>query len=221
MTRRQRPALTPTSCLHIRRDGASFWREVFERVSLEKLDELAEGYRRTAEETADLCKHYSACKGDIGKVMDLMLFSTAEDEPRFRETVQRLIDTGHLKPYRAFAAEPAGKKKARDGRAAREALEAEESARELGLRSQGGGSDADALRSALALRDATRKGQFGHMIASLEERFGEKAGKGGKHKKARGGGGEARASAALEDPLGDEAFAAAQTRMLKKGKGGR
>jgi DnaJ family protein C protein 9 len=157
----------------------------------------------------------------MGKVLDLMLFSTAEDEPRFRETLQLQIDAGHIKSYRAFAAEPAGKKKARDSRAAREAREAEEVARELGLRSQGGGSDMGALSSALALRDAARKSQFGSMIASVEERFGEGAGKAGKQKKARGGGGQSRAPADLDDPLGGEAFAAAQARMLKKCKGGR
>lgn len=208
------PALTPCRP-HVRRDGASFWRDVFDRVSLEKLDELAAGYRHTAEETADLCKHYTACKGDLGKVMDLMIFSTAEDEPRFRETLQSLIDAGQLLPYRAFTAEPAAKKRARDRKAAREAREAEESALELGLRSQPG--DLGALRSALALRDATRKSDFGNMLESLEDRFGGKDGKAAKQKnKAHGG--ASRAPAAPEDPLSDKAFAAAQARMLEKCK---
>lgn len=48
---------------------ASYWREAFERVSLEKLDALAASYRHTEEEAADLRAHYIAAKGDMGKVI--------------------------------------------------------------------------------------------------------------------------------------------------------
>ena len=186
---------------------------MYERVSLEELDELAAAYRNTAEETRDLKEHYLACKGDMGKIMDHMMFSTAEDEPRFRETLQQLIGSGELKSLRAFSAEPESKKRARERTAAKEAKEAEAAAKELGFKRCGGGNDLDSLRSAIALRDATRKNQFGSMIDSLEERFSKKFDKRKTSKKGYSGG-----STLHEDPLDDEAFAATQARMLGKGK---
>ena len=202
---------------------------MFERVNLEKLEELAAGYRDSAEEVADLKTHYVLCKGDLGKIMDSIMFATAEEEPRLRAILQGLIDAGQLKSFRAFAAESAGKKKARAAVAASEAREAEAAAKELGLRRGGGGtSDLAALSSALALRHASRKSQFDSMLGSLEERYGGKGGggkggKGGKGIKKKGGGAkQGRGPAPMEeDPMGDEAFAAAQAKIFSKGKGGR
>lgn len=197
---------------------ASYWREAFERVSLEKLDALAASYRHTEEEAADLRAHYIAAKGDMGKVMDAMMFSTADDEPRFRETLRGLVEAGELRMYRQFEGEKDSKRLQRERRAAKEAAEAEAAAAELGL--SGGGDDA--LKSALMARGAARQSEFGSMLQSLEGRYGGagggkagKAPKGGKSGKQRGG------SALPEDPLSDEAFAAAQQRVQKRGRAGR
>eukprot|EP00966_Prymnesium_polylepis_P094485 2187013-Prymnesium_polylepis.1 len=108
----------------------------------------------------------------MGKVLDNVLFCTADDEPRFREQLQALIAAGELREFRAFqASNTAAKKKGRKERAEKEAAEAEELARELGVgaHAAGGGGGMDALRGALAVRQKERQGAFDAMLGSLEQ----------------------------------------------------
>ena len=81
-----------------------YWRNAFEKVTLEKLDGMKESYQGSAEETEDLKRAYVAAKGDMGKVLDNVMMCTADDEPRFREQLQALIASGELPELRGFKA---------------------------------------------------------------------------------------------------------------------
>jgi len=188
----------------------AFWNDFFTRVTSERIDALAAEYRGSEEEAADLRAAYLEAKGDMGGIIDRMMCSTAEDEPRFREMLQADLEAGTVRRFKAFEAEPAARKAKRQQRAAKEAEEAEELAKELGLRGAGGGDDA--LRAALIARQGQRQEA---MFASLADKYGAPLEK-------KGGGGKAKAKKAAADPLGDPAaFEAAQRRMLSgvsKGK---
>lgn len=195
---------------------AQYWREAFEKVTTQKLDEMKVAYQHTADELSDLKAEYVRAKGDMGKILDAMLFCTADDEARFRGLLQPLVESGELRSYRAFAAESAAKKQKRRDQASREAAEAEAAAKELGLAPGFGaaeGGDDAALRNALMLRGRERQRGFDAMLNSLEKRHGGR----GVEKSSRGRG-KAKAAKAgpAHDPLDDDAFAALQQKMMRR-----
>ena len=195
-----------------------FWRGFYDRVTTDRLDQLAAEYRGSAEEAADLKAAYKAAKGDVGKIIDSMMHATVDDEPRFREQLAGWVADGTLPKTRAFEAEPEAKRRKRQDKAAKEAKEAEAHAKKLGL----GDGSADSLAAAIVARNKQRDGDA--FLNSLAERFGGKGEENGGGKKGKGGGGskgkgKGKAAASMdEDPLDDAAFAAAQAKMLGKGK---
>jgi len=191
-----------------------FWADFYERVSTEKLDKMAVEYRGSADEEADLMREYRDAKGEMGRVLDHMLFASVDDEVRFREKLQELISMGKLPVFGAFVREPSSKRAARQRKAAREAAEAEEHAQELGL---AGGSSS--LEAALVARIAEREKGRDAFVESLAARYGGANGGAGISKgigsKRKDGG---RSRAAPPPPLDDEAFEAAQRAMLQRAK---
>ena len=132
-----------------------------------------------------------------------------------------IADCGRLRGLRATRAVEAGpeaKRRKRQDKAAKEAKEAEAHAKKLGL----GDGSADSLAAAIVARNKQRDGDA--FLNSLAERFGGKGEENGGGKKGKGGGGnkgkgKGKAAASMnEDPLDDAAFAAAQAKMLGKGK---
>lgn len=187
----------------------AFWNDFYERVTTERIDALASEYRGSEEEREDLRAAYLEAKGDMGGIIDRMMFSTADDEPRYRDTLDGWVRDGSLRRFKAFEAEPAGRKKARAKRAAKEAEEAEELARVLGLRTGGGD---DALRAALVSRQAQRRDT---MLDSLATKYG------GGSSSSTASSSKAKGKKASDPFADDAAFEAAQRRMLSgisKGK---
>lgn len=182
-------------------------------MTTEKLDELAAGYRGSAEEDADLRAAYTKCKGSMGAILDEIMHATAEDEGRFREKLEGWVRDGSLRRYKAFTSEPDAKKRRRQANAAKEAEEADELAKELGVGGKGGaGGD---LTAAIVARQASRQSGHDAMLSSLAARFAEKDSK-------QRGGSKKGGKAAAADPLDDAAFEAARQKMLAgKSKGKR
>ena len=180
-----------------------FWNDFYQRVTTERIDALAAEYRGSEEEATALRAAYLEAKGDMSGILDRMMLSTADDEPRFRERLEEWVRDGSLRPFKAFTAEPEARKKGRQQRAAKEAAEAEDLARELGLGcTRGGGGD---LRAALVARQGQRHDD---MLSALAAKYGGTSKKG----KAKKG---AAAGASSGDPFADDAaFEAAQRRML-------
>lgn len=212
-----------------------FWRDFYTRVTTDKLDALAAEYRGSAEEEADLRAAYLETKGNMDRLLDHIMHSTAEDEPRFRAKLEGWVADGSLPRYASFANEPDAKKRRRQAKAAKEAEEAEELGRALGL--GGGGSGGGDLATAIMARQANRQSGFDALFAKYAG--GDENGHGGSGgKKGKGGGGGSSSSkkagskgkaaarsgggggASSEvDPLDDAAFAALQQKMLA-GRGG-
>jgi len=129
------------------------------------------------------------------------MFSTIEDESRYREVLQSKIDRGELLKTRKFSTEPPGKKARRKERAEREAVEAEQHARDLGISS---GGDLSAL---ILARSAQRHQAADSMFDALAAKYG-----GATKGQAAG---VRKVNQAAEPPeLDDAAFDAAQKRLL-------
>mmetsp|Transcript_19743 Transcript_19743/g.42519 ORF Transcript_19743/g.42519 Transcript_19743/m.42519 type:complete len:281 (-) Transcript_19743:368-1210(-) len=188
----------------------AFWSDFYERVSTEKLDQLAVEYRESEEEEADLKREYVAAKGDMGRVLDHLLFASVDDEDRLRGKLQGLISAGQLPKFKAFLREPSAKRAARQQKAAREADEAEEHAKSLGL-----DKGSSSLESALIARRAEREKGSNAFLDSLAERFS-----GAPSSKAVNGKRKT-ATRECEPPLDDEAFERIQRAMLQRAPQGK
>jgi len=196
----------------------AFWNDFYTRVTTERIDALAAEYRGSDEEAADLRAAYVEARGDMGGIIDRMMCSSVEDEPRFREMLRADLAAGAVRRFKAFEGESASRKQKRQQRAAKEAVEAEELAKELGLRgSDDAGDGEDALRAALMARQGQRHEA---LLASFAVKYGGAAAPDKSERK--GSSGKAKKRTAAADPLADPAtFEAAQRRMLSgvsKGK---
>lgn len=89
----------------------------------------------SGEEISDLHAAYLAGKGSIEYIMDEIAHSTYEDEARFVSVINRMIDRGELQALDAWKGGLKNKRaqNARRKRGEKEAKEAEEAARELGV----------------------------------------------------------------------------------------
>jgi DnaJ family protein C protein 9 len=70
-------------------------------------------------------------------VMSSVMCATADDEPRIREIIQKMVDNDEVTGYKAFTSESKKKQVARKKKADREAKMAEKMAEELGLKNDG------------------------------------------------------------------------------------
>lgn len=67
----------------------------------------------SSEELQDLKKIYLSSKGDMNTVMNSMLCSCHDDEPRFTKLLTELIKDGSVPDFPAFSKESKKKKAAR------------------------------------------------------------------------------------------------------------
>ncbi|CAE6522102.1 unnamed protein product [Rhizoctonia solani] len=112
-----------------------YFEEMFDTVTGKQLDELRQAYQGSEEERSDLRAAYLAGNGSIDHIMAEIPHSTFEDEARFVVVINEMIDTGELQTLDIWKAEAKNKKaqNARRKRGEKEAKEAEQAARELGV----------------------------------------------------------------------------------------
>jgi len=148
------------------RDWNAYWRMLFKKITVNDIAEFEEQYRGSEEETNDIRAAYLDYEGNMESVLENMLCATIEDEDRFREIIETLILKENLPKFPAFVNERKEKAKARKQRAQKEAAEAEEMARELGLNTS---CSEDNLKQLIMKRD--RKGEMDGIIAGLEAKY--------------------------------------------------
>lgn len=108
-----------------------YWRTLYPKVTVSKLKEFEQKYKRSEEEREDVLKAYTECKGDMDKIMDSVILARLDDEDRFRKIIEKEVEEGELKSFRAFTGESEKKKEAREKRYRKEEEEAEEHAKFL------------------------------------------------------------------------------------------
>ena len=127
-------------------------------------------------------------KGDIQAIVDTVLCARNEDENRFISIIQTEIDSGKLKEFRKFSADCSSKAKLKRKRDAdREAKEAEELAKELGLDKKGLKLNENTTEDELALMIQGRaQARFDAMIENIENKYASNSKKSSKAKKDSG-----------------------------------
>lgn len=201
-------------------DGFSwsdYYRELYhDAISEEAIKQFAAQYKGSDEEKDDLLAAYEESEGDMDRIYEtVMLSDVLEDDARFRAVIDAAIAAKQVPSFRAYAKETKKSRQARVKAAEKEAREADELAKELGvydkLRGGGGGGkkgkkDAEADLAALIQRNQASRASA---LDRLAEKYGAapKAGKRGKKRGAR----------ELEEPdISEEQFQAIQANMMKK-----
>lgn len=176
-------------------DWYAHFRRLFPPVTADAVRAFEATYRGSAEETADVLRAYSACRGEMSAMLERVLCSRIEDAPRLATIVHAAVADGRLPapPYAAFAAEfgatpadgasrkvsaaAARARGAREAAARREAGEAEDMLASLrakykkdtAARDAAGAAGAVAVAGAGAKRGAAPSADFGKGEPSLED----------------------------------------------------
>ncbi|KAH9951336.1 DnaJ-domain-containing protein [Amylocystis lapponica] len=113
----------------------TYFEELFESVTKEKLDELKREYQGSSEEVDDLKKTYVDVDGSIGEIMKHIPHSTHADEARFIVLISDLIRMGDLPSLPGWESSVKDEKARliRQKQSDKEAREAEDLAKELGV----------------------------------------------------------------------------------------
>ncbi|KAJ7452440.1 hypothetical protein B0H11DRAFT_291828 [Mycena galericulata] len=113
----------------------AYFEELFDRVTRGKLDEMKKEYQGSSEEVEDLKSAYIETQGSIGDIMTYIPHSTFDDEPRFIVIITDLISKGDLPIMSAWeeGIKDEKSKLVRRKQGEKEAEEAEQMAKELGV----------------------------------------------------------------------------------------
>ncbi|KIJ69450.1 hypothetical protein HYDPIDRAFT_179259 [Hydnomerulius pinastri MD-312] len=187
----------------------AYFEDLFDRVTRGRLDEMKKEYQESSEEVEDLKAAYYETEGSLGEIMKHVPHSTTDDEPRFIRTISKLITDGELSdlPLWQSSSKDEKEKLVRKKQADKEADEAEELAKELGVweefygsgkvgarkgkgkgkekKAEGDEEDVSALQALILQRQKARNGFLDNLAAKymdMEEAEPSKK-KGGKGKK--------------------------------------
>jgi DnaJ homolog subfamily C member 9 len=192
---------------------SDYYNELYrEAVSAEAIEKFSKKYKRSDEEKDELLAAYDEFEGDMDKVYEtVMLSNVEEDDERFRSIIDDAIASGDVEAYPAYTRENKKTRKARVKAARREAQEAEELAKELGVHDKLNGKkskkDSTADLQALIQRNQSKRASA---FDSLLEKYG-----GAPKSKA----GKKRGNKEMEEPdIPDDEFEALQAKITKKSK---
>lgn len=152
------------------------------QITIKDIQDFEKNYKDSEQELADIKSAYMDFEGDMDRIMESVLCVDYTDEPRVKKIIERAIDAGELPSYKAFVKESKQKMTARKRRAEKEAKEAEESRKELGL-----GDGEDDLKALIQSRNKDRKKEMDDFLAQMEAKYGSNAKKGGKKTAAKKG----------------------------------
>ncbi|TFK54899.1 DnaJ-domain-containing protein [Heliocybe sulcata] len=149
----------------------AYFEDLFDRVTKGKLDEMKKEYQGSAEEKEDLKSAYRETGGDINEIMNHIPHSTHEDESRFIVIISELISNGDLPelPTWKKSTHDEKAKLVRKKQADKEAVEAEDLAKELGVWDEFYGSGKAGARKSKAQGKGKGKQEDGEAQADDEE----------------------------------------------------
>ncbi|THH32120.1 hypothetical protein EUX98_g2048 [Antrodiella citrinella] len=186
----------------------AYFEDLFDQVTKNKLDELKKEYQGSEEELEDLKNAYAEQDGSIDGVMQHVPHSTFEDEARFMIIITDLIKNGDLPllPQWETSTKDEKAKLVRKKQADKEAGEAEELAKELGVwdefygsgksgprktkgkgkaKTQDEDDDLAALQAVILKRKAGREGILDSLMSKYADAEKPSKGKGKGKKRAK------------------------------------
>ncbi|KAI1795935.1 DnaJ-domain-containing protein [Ganoderma leucocontextum] len=205
----------------------AYFEQLFEEVTKDKLDGMKNEYQGSEEELEDLKQAYIETDGSIADIMTHIPHSAFDDEARFIVAISDLIKRGDLLslPQWESSTKDEKAKLVRKKQAAKEAAEAEELAKELGVHDEFFGSgkkgarkgkgkgkgkgdeeDTSALQALILKKRKNAESLFDNIAAKYAQ--AEPAAKGAKKGKKR--------SKAAEEDEDDEVLAASPKKKSRK-----
>lgn len=164
----------------------AYFRNLFQKVRLEDIEAFRNTYVGSLEEYEDVLSAYRKRHGNVEEILDDIFFGDEESAlPRITAILKRAIDKGIVDDLSRFHQIVSDKKalealqRSRKRRANKEAREAAELAKELGL--DGPGDAGNRLASLIKNKQDT----FDSMIASFEAKYGADNRDSKKHKKKK------------------------------------
>ncbi|XP_023347103.1 dnaJ homolog subfamily C member 9 [Eurytemora carolleeae] len=115
------------------KDWEEYWRVLFPKVTVKDIQEFEKKYKGSEEEKEDLKKAYLEGEGSMDFILDSVLLCSVEDEDRFREIIDQMIKKKEVKKFKAYSTEDKKAVNARKRAAKKEADEAEQARKEMGL----------------------------------------------------------------------------------------
>ncbi|XP_069836611.1 dnaJ homolog subfamily C member 9 [Dendropsophus ebraccatus] len=157
------------------RNWEEYWRLLFKKITVEDIKAYEEKYKGSEEERADIIQAYMDFEGDMDDIMDSVILAVIDDEPRFRDVLEKAIKKKEVPAYDAFVKESKKKREQRKKRAHAEAAEAEAMKKEIGL-----GDGEDDLKALIQKRQKDREKEVDSFMAQLEAKYCNNTKKGGK-----------------------------------------
>ncbi|ORZ33915.1 hypothetical protein BCR44DRAFT_1437293 [Catenaria anguillulae PL171] len=159
-------------------DPAAYFQDLYDScVTPESIAEFRAEYQGSTDERVDVLAAYVKHEGDMDGILSEVPCSTVDDEDRFAALIREAIEQGKVEAYARFMHEDPKAKKKRKREAEREAKEAEEMARELGLKDakrakKGAQADEeDALRQLILRNQSRRANAFESMMDRIETKY--------------------------------------------------
>eukprot|EP00088_Acartia_fossae_P002865 TRINITY_DN11197_c0_g1_i1.p1 TRINITY_DN11197_c0_g1~~TRINITY_DN11197_c0_g1_i1.p1 ORF type:complete len:258 (+),score=78.67 TRINITY_DN11197_c0_g1_i1:31-804(+) len=149
------------------KDWEEYWRIMFPKITTKDIEEFEKKYKGSDEEKEDVKQAYIDGKGEMEFILDNVMLSTIEDEDRFRAIIDQLIKDKQVKKLKAYSGETEGAKKARKRAADKEAKEAEQATKEMGL-----DDSEDSLRNMILARQQSRGQQAESFLDGLAAKYG-------------------------------------------------
>ncbi|KAL4235979.1 DnaJ subfamily C member 9 [Mactra antiquata] len=167
------------------RDWTAYWRLLFRKVTTDDIKDFEKTYKGSKEELEDLKTAYVEFKGDMEEILNNVMCSTVDDEPRFNKIIKDWIKSKEVPTFTKFTKETKKSKENRKRKAAQEAAEAEELKVELGLNVD------DSLKNMIQKRQQSREQEMDGFFDQLAAKYGQpkksKTSTGSKEKKGKKG----------------------------------
>jgi len=190
------------------KDWTQYWHALFKKVTTDDILHYEKAYKGSAIEEDDLKKAYTECAGDMERILEEVILSTPEDEPRFRKILDKAIKEEELPEFDKYRKK---RKRKPNTKLQREAREAAQLAEELGVK-----SGEDGLKQLILGRKTKQQDQLDSLVAGLEAKYG--GGEANGNKSAKGRGKSARKKRKIASEPTDEEFQAARERLTANKK---
>ena len=150
------------------RNWVEYWRLLFNKITIDDIKAYEKNYKGSEQELEDLKSAYIEYEGDMDRILDSVLCSTIDDEPRFHDVINDWIKSAEVPSFPAFKKETTKKRQKRKRAYEKEAQEAAQARKELNAES----SD---LTAVIQARQQSRAKEADNFFDSLAEKYAPKA----------------------------------------------
>ncbi|PSN33465.1 DnaJ subfamily C member 9 [Blattella germanica] len=154
----------------VERDWREYWKMLFKPITVKDINDYEKKYKGSEEERNDLKRAYMDGKGDMDFILEAVPFTHTEEEPRLKDLIHGMIDSGEVPKYKAFTDETPKKRERRKRKWEKEAQEAAKLKEEKGL-----GDTDNELKMLILSRQRTREEEMDNFFDTLAQKYGGKS----------------------------------------------